>query len=114
MTPGPWVIGTLARQLFSVAGPRGGTDVNQTLLQPFVNYNMSGGWYLVSAPIITADWSAAASQRWTVPLGGGVGRIFKIAGQPMNASLQAYGYAATPRLGPRWALRFQVQFLFPR
>ena len=61
--PRPWVVGMLARQLFSVAGPRGRTDVNQTLLQPFVNYNLPGGWYISSAPIITADWSAAASAR---------------------------------------------------
>jgi hypothetical protein len=38
--PKPWVIGLLARQLFSIAGPNGRTDVNQTLLQPFVNYNL--------------------------------------------------------------------------
>jgi hypothetical protein len=29
--PKPWVIGLLARQLFSIAGPSGRTDVNQTL-----------------------------------------------------------------------------------
>jgi hypothetical protein len=32
----------------------------------------------------------------------------------MNASLQAFDYVAHPSLAPRWALRFQVQFLFPR
>jgi hypothetical protein len=42
--PKPWVIGLLARQLFSIAGPQGRKDVNQTLLQPFVNYNMPDGW----------------------------------------------------------------------
>ena len=30
------------------------------LLQPFVNYNIADGWYLISSPIITADWNAAA------------------------------------------------------
>jgi len=35
--PRPWVVGLLARQLFSIAGPNGRTDVNQTLLQPFIN-----------------------------------------------------------------------------
>lgn len=71
--PKPWVVGLLARQLFSVVGPRGRTDVNQTLLQPFVNYNLPGGWYLVTSPIITANWSANSSQRWNVPIGGGAG-----------------------------------------
>jgi hypothetical protein len=112
--PKPWVIGALARQLFSIAGPNGRADVNQTLIQPFVNYNFPGGWYLSSSPIITANWSADSSQRWTVPIGGGGGRIFKIGGQPINASLQIFDYVARPSSGPSWAVRFQVQLLFPR
>jgi hypothetical protein len=112
VTPKPWVIGTLVRQLWSVTGPN--QNVDQTLFQPFVNYNLPEGWYLVTSPIITANWSAPSSQRWNVPLGGGVGKIFKIYGQPMNASLQAFDFVATPSLGPRWELRFQLQFLFPK
>lgn len=110
--PKPWVIGTLARQLWAVAGPK--QNVNQTLLQPFINYNFPSGWYLVSSPIMTANWSASSSQRWSIPIGGGVGKIFKIDGQAMNASLQAFDYVAHPSLAPRWAIRFPLQFLFPR
>jgi hypothetical protein len=112
--PKPWVIGALVRQLWSVAGAGGRPDVNQTLLQPFINYNFPEGWYLVSSPVITANWSAPSSQQWNVPIGGGVGKIFKISGQPINASLQAFDYIAYPSIGPRWAIGFQVQFLFPR
>ena len=46
--PKPWVIGTLVRQLWSVAGPSDRPNVSQLLLQPFVNYNMAEGWYLVN------------------------------------------------------------------
>jgi hypothetical protein len=112
VTPKPWVIGTLARQLWAVAGPN--QKVNQTLFQPFVNYNFPDGWYLASSPIITANWSAPSGQRWSVPIGGGLGKIFKIADQPINASLQAFDYVAHPSLAPRWAIRFQIQLLFPR
>jgi hypothetical protein len=112
--PKPWVIGILGRQLWSVAGPSSRKDVNQLLLQPFVNYNLPGGWYLVSAPIITADWTATSGNRWNVPIGGGLGKIFHIGSQPMNASLQAFDYPIRTSLGPSWAIRFQVQFLFPR
>jgi len=41
--PKPWVIGTLARQLWSVAGPSSRPDVSQFPLQPFINYNMPDG-----------------------------------------------------------------------
>jgi hypothetical protein len=114
VTPKPWVIGLLARQLFSVAGPQGREDVDQTLLQPFINYNFPGGRYLTSSPIITGNWSAPSSRRWSVPLGGGVGKIFKIGAQPFNASVQAFDYVTHPDSGPRWALRAQIQLLFPR
>jgi hypothetical protein len=112
--PQPWVIGILGRQLWSVTGPSSRKDVNQLLLQPFVNYNLPGGWYLVSSPIITADWTAVSGNRWTVPIGGGVGKIFRIGSQPINTSLQAFDYLIRTSLGPSWAIRFQVQFLFPR
>jgi hypothetical protein len=83
-------------------------------LQPFVNYNLSNGWYSVSSPVITADWNQSPSDRWTVPVGGAAGRIFKIGGQPINAQVQAFDYVEKPAGGPQWAIRFQLQFLFPR
>jgi hypothetical protein len=112
--PKPWVVGILARQLWSVAGPSDRSNVSQLLLQPFVNYNLSDGWYLVSSPVITANWYQPSGNRWTVPVGGGAGKIFKIRGQPMNAQLQAFEYVDKPTGGPQWAIRFQIQFLFPR
>ena len=69
--PGSWVIGSLVRQLWSFAGDGDRQDVSQLLIQPFVNYNMEDGWYLVSSPIITANWEADSDDTWTVPLGGG-------------------------------------------
>ena len=48
--------------------------MNSFLIEPFVNYNLPNHWYLVSAPIMTANWAATGSDVWTVPLGGGVGK----------------------------------------
>jgi hypothetical protein len=52
--------------------------VNQFLLQYFINYNMKKGWYIDIAPIITANWQASSGNVWTVPVGGGLGRLMKI------------------------------------
>ncbi|WP_201835959.1 hypothetical protein [Microvirga zambiensis] len=52
--------------------------------------------------------------RWTVPVGGGFGRVFKIGKQPVNAQLGAYYNAIRPSDGPDWQLRAQVQLLFPK
>ena len=111
---GPWVAGGLVRQLWSFAGDDDRADVSQFLLQPFVNYNMDDGWYLVSAPIITANWEANSDNRWVVPIGGGVGKVFAIGKQPMNANIQGYYNLESPAFGPEWSIRFQLQFLFPK
>jgi hypothetical protein len=112
-TPGKWVVGALVNNIWSVAGDSSDPDVNQFLLQYFVNYNMAHGWYLTSAPIITADWTQDPDNQWVLPVGGGVGRVFNIGSQPVNMSLQAYDNVITPDGGADWQLRFQVQLLFP-
>ena len=62
-----------------VCGGLGQREVSAMLIQPFINYNFSGGMYLTSAPIITADWETPSSQhRWTVPVGGGVGKLWRV------------------------------------
>ena len=114
ITPKPWVVGALVRNIWSFAGESDRKDVNQLLIQPFVNYNLPEGWYLTSSPVITANWEENSDDRWTVPVGGGFGKIFRIGKQPMNAQAQAFYYADAPRLGPDWAFRFQLQFLFPK
>ncbi len=111
---GPWVIGALANQQWSYAG-WGNNDVSAMLIQPFINYNLPHGWYLASGPIITANWKADSYNRWTVPVGGGVGKIQRLGKLPLNIQLSAYWNAVTPQaMGADWQLRFQVQFLFPK
>ena len=113
---GPWVIGGLFQQVWSFAGS-GDRSVSEFLAQPFVNYNIpdGNGWYLVTAPVITANWNAAnSSDTWTLPLGGGAGRVFPLGTQPVNISLQAYYNAVRPDALGEWGIRFQVQLLFPQ
>ena len=43
---GPWVLGALINNVWSFAGDSDRRDVNQMLIQPFVNYNLPDAWYL--------------------------------------------------------------------
>jgi len=113
-TPGHWVIGALANNVWSVAGPHERAVVNQFLLQWFVNYNMKKGWYLTTSPIITANWRALSGNQAVVPFGGGVGRIMKLGFQPVNITGQFYGNAVHPEGASPWGMRLQIQFLFPQ
>jgi len=111
---GPWVVGSLFNNVWSSTNDAG-TKVNMFTWQPFINYNFGDGWYAVTSPIITANWEADNDNKWTVPLGGGFGRIFKIGDQAINAHVQAFYLAESPdNIDADWQLRFQLQFLFPK
>jgi len=106
--------GGLVRQLWSFAGYDDRPSVNQMLIEPFINVNLDGGWYLISDMIITANWKASSGQRWTVPLGGGVGKLLKIGNQAINVRTEAYYNVVTPDAGPDWSWGFTIQLLFPK
>jgi hypothetical protein len=113
-TQGHWLFGSLVQNLFSVAGPSARKDVNQMLMQPFVNYNLPHKWYLVSSPIITANWEVKPGERWTVPVGGGVGKIVHFGKLPVNIYTQFFRNVDRPDGTTHWSARFQMQFLFPK
>jgi hypothetical protein len=111
---GPWLFGFLTTDITSVGGESDRENVHQFLLQPFVNFNFAHGWYLASSPIITANWKIAEEDRWTVPVGGGGGKIFRVGKQRLNAYVQAFDNVVHPHEAGNWTLRVQLQLLFPK
>ena len=112
--PKPWTLGVLTRQIWSFAGESDRSSVSQFLFEPFVNFNLDKGWYLITDPQITANWNARSGNRWTVPLGGGMGKLFTIGKQPINARVEAYYNVVRPDNAPDWNVSLTVQFLFPK
>jgi hypothetical protein len=112
--PGPWVLGALVNNVWSIAGDSDAPDVNSMLFQYFINYNYPNGFYWTSAPIITANWEASSGNQWTIPFGGGAGKLFKIGKRPVNASVSAFYNVEKPEFAGDWTLRLQVQLLFPK
>jgi hypothetical protein len=113
---GPWVLGALINNVWSVGGDDDRADVNQMLIQPFINYNFPKhpGRYLTFSPIITADWEADGDNRWTIPIGLGIGQIVKLGKLPLNLQASAYYNVEKPDFGAEWQLRLQAAFLFPK
>jgi hypothetical protein len=113
--PGDWTFGALLNNVWSVAGETSRQDVNKMLLNLFVVYQLGEGWYVNSAPIITADWQAEAGQQWTVPLGAGFGKLTFVGGKlPLNLQTQLYYNIVSPDFGPEWQWRIQAQVLLPK
>jgi hypothetical protein len=109
--PGKWVLGVLTQNIWSVAGDSQADDINDFLFQYFINYNMSNGWYLTTSPTLTANWEKNSSERWTIPWGGGVGRLVKFGKRPVDFKLQGYTYSEG---SIDKSAMFSVKFLFPK
>ena len=112
---GNWILGAIAQNIWSFAGDSDAADVNVFSAQIAINYKLKNRWYLTTAPLITANWEVDKSDRWTVPLGGGVGRIFKLEGKKAVAvDVGAYYNVEVPRFANNWYSQILVNFLFPK
>lgn len=109
-----FVYGFLVSNVWSVAGDNSYSDVNSFLGQYFINMNFPKGWYISSAPIITANWEASDGNKWIIPFGGGGGKIIKIGKIPFNLQAQAFYNAVRPDNFGGFSTRFQIQMMLPK
>ena len=116
---GPLIAGVLASNTW--AGSHGssltGDRINQLFVEPFYFYNFSAGWYICSLPYITADWTVP-DHKWTVPVGGGFGRVLPVGEVLVNTRFEAYynglfGHAPGATNAGNWTARFTLHFILP-
>lgn len=112
--PGAWTFGVLWNHIWSFAGKSEREDVSKSLINLFLVYQLGAGWYVNSAPILTANYKANEGQKWVVPLGAGVGKVTFVGKLPINTQVGAYANVVKPDIGPDWQLRVQVQFFLPK
>ncbi|MCD2452670.1 hypothetical protein GO003_020000 [Methylicorpusculum oleiharenae] len=110
--PKPWSLGLAVKQIWSVFGNDSRDGVSQMLFQPFVNYNLNDGWYLVSDMDMIANWNRDNDDRWTVPVGGGVGKLFSLGQYAINTKVEGYYNPVRVSESPEWSANFSFQFLF--
>ena len=109
---GSWTYSVIATQQWSFAGDSDRDDVSLFNLQPTVSYNLRSGWYVMSGPLISADWTAASGQQWIVPLGGGFGKVFSIDRHRLSLSLEHYRNVEHPDSGPDALTILTLTFVF--
>lgn len=95
----------------------GGDDANQVntfSLQYIFARNLPGGWFLQSNSTINSNW-LRDEDRWTVPVGGGFGRVFQIGKGRLfySASAQAFYNAWHPDDIGSWSAIIQFQIILP-
>ena len=113
-TGGKIVAGALANTIWSFGGTKGpgGNSYNTSLFEPFINYNFGQGWFVYSDPNIITNWQAKGT-KWTVPLGGGVTKTFKVGDQVMQLGAQYFTYVARPVTAPQTTFRINWSLVYP-
>ena len=110
--PGPWTVGILFNQIWSVSGANDRDDVNSTFLQPFLNYNLGGGLSAGVSVEASANWEA--DQAWTAPLLFSISKVTLLGKRPVSFAIAAGPTIASPDDGADWRFRLAATFLFPR
>jgi hypothetical protein len=78
-----------------------------------VSYHFDEGWSVGSSPSITTNWINSGG-KWTVPVGGGFGKVVRLGEQPIKLDLDAYYNAIRSKAANEtWLLQVTVTFQFP-
>jgi len=109
---GPWTVGALFNQIWSVAGSDERNDVNQMFLQPFVAYNTKSLWTITLQSETTANWEAE-DDKWTVPVNLIFSKLSHFGPFPASYQMGFGVFAAHPDSGPTWKIRGAIVILLP-
>jgi hypothetical protein len=109
--PSPWTVGILANQIWSVDGAIDRTGVNQTLLQPFLHYNLGEGLSLGASAEANINWKDDGTS--TIPLLFQASKITRLSSRPVRLAM-AVGPMLAHAQGADWRFRMSITFLFPR
>lgn len=107
---GPWTIGALANQIWSIAGDETREEVSQLFIQPFLSYTLPSSTTLSAVMEDTYNWK---TDRWVWSLFSGVSKVFKAGKTPMNLAIGPKFYAGEQTIRPDIGFRAVVTFMFP-
>jgi len=111
---GPWTVGALMNQLWSVVIEEDRSSLSQMFVQPFIAYTTKTHTTFTLSSESTANWNATSDDgKWTVPVIFQISQILKIGKQPISIQIGGKYYADTPRYGPNWGVRFNFTLLYP-
>jgi hypothetical protein len=72
-----WIVGGLVNQWWSFAGDANRPSTSMMNVQYFLFYLLPDSWQVGMAPNILVNWKASDDDKLTLPIGIGVGKLFK-------------------------------------
>jgi hypothetical protein len=108
-------VGVFPQQWWSIGGEHGRPDTNQMNLQPIATIFFGEGWSFGYSGNILADWTAPSEDVWTVPIGLGLGKVFKLGRLPIKINLAVQYMPVHPRIsGQEWNVQLSVTPVIPK
>ena len=111
---GPWTVGVLWNEIWSVGGDKDRQDVSQMFVQPFAAYTTKSLWTFTLQSETTANWEATGNNRWTVPVNLLFSKLSSFGPFPASYSYGFGVFAASPQGGATWKMRGAITLLLPR
>jgi hypothetical protein len=109
-----WIFGVFPQHWWSFAGNDDRKSTSQTNIQYFIWRLLPDQWQIGTAPNILIDWKADDDDKLTLPVGLGVGKLFKIGGLPIKFILEGqYAVISPDDFGQEWNIRFTVTPVLP-
>ena len=104
-----WTTGVLAQHWNSVAGEGDRNSTSQTDIQYVIRRSLGKGWSLGMGPTISIDWEADSDNRYTVPVGLGLTKTFRLGSIPIKARIEPQWTVVQPDdFGEQWNIRIQI------
>ena len=91
-----WKLGGLLQTYFSYAGAGDRNDVSTLNLQLFYYYSVTPTISIGAGPNIRADFEASSGNKWTVPLGIGIGYTAQLGKVPVRFMVEYHGSIVRP------------------
>lgn len=109
---GPWTTGMLANHVWSFAGDKNRSNINNSFVQPFVAYTWPSAWTASVQSETSYNWD---SEQWSVPVNVALSKLVMFGKLPVSLQGGAGYWLESPERGPE-GLRFRVQanFVLPR
>ena len=60
------------------------------------------------------DWNADSDNAATIPVGGGIGKLFRFGKMPVDIKFQTFWNCERPEDTGEFTAQLQVKFLFPK
>jgi hypothetical protein len=110
-----WILGGFVQNWTSFGGSGNRPNTNQMNLQPIAVYFLPDGWSIGYSGNVLANWKASGEDIWTVPIGLGVSKIFKLGRLPVKVALAGQYMPIHPdTFGQKWNIQLTVTPVIPK